>query len=318
MAGFLYPGGVLSLPREAAERLLTCEGGDPALLYLALLLRGDAGGLSWTESRLRAAWEALVRLELADPQKPPEEAPPAKPEPEGPPEYTQRDVTLRLEEERGFRVLVEELQKRLGRLLSPSDLKALLIVSDYLALPTEVILLLTGWCITQTEEGQGPGRKPTLSQIKKEAFRWHRQGVDTLDKAEALIQTLGRRQEAAARLLPLLGIHGREAVEAERRYLETWNDWGFEDGAIRLAYEKTVLKKQAMNWPYMNSILRNWNQKGLRGKEEILKAEQWKPPQAPMQAAGGQTPAPLAGERLRQDMDRLDRLLHRAADRKEE
>lgn len=317
MAGFLYPGGVLALPREAAERLLTCESGDPALLYLALLMRGDAGGLSWTEGRLRAAWEALVRLELADPQKSPQEAPPARLEPEGPPDYTQQDVSLRLEEERAFRVLVEELQKRLGRLLSPSDLKTLLILSDYLALPTEVILLLTGWCVNQTEEKQGVGRKPTLSQIKKEAFRWHRQGVDTLDKAEAHIQTLGRRQEAAGRLLPLLGIHGREAVEAERRYLEAWNDWGFEDGAIRLAYEKTVLKKQTMNWPYMNSILRSWHQKGLRGKEEIIKAEQWKPPQAPI-SAGGQNPAPAAGERLRQDMDRLDRLLHRAADRKEE
>ncbi|MBP1758369.1 MAG: replication protein dnaD [Firmicutes bacterium] len=317
MAGFLFPGGVLSLPREAAERLLNCENGDPALLYLSLLSRGDAGGLSWSAERTRVAWETLVRLELADPHKTPEKAPEAKPEPEGPPDYTQLDVALRLEEERSFRMLVEELQKRLGRLLSPADLKTLLILSDYLALPPEVILLLTGWCITQTEEKQGPGRRPTLSQIKKEAFRWHRQGVDTLDKAEEHIQTMGRRQEAASRLLPLLGIHGREAVDAERRYLETWNEWAFQDDAIRLAYEKTVLKKQAMNWPYMNSILRSWHQKGLRTKEEIINAEQWKSPEAPA-AAAGQSPAPRTGDRLRQDMDRLDRLFHRAADRKEE
>ena len=317
MAGFLFPGGVLALPREAAERLLNCENGDPALLYLALLSRGDAGGLSWPTGRMQSSWETLVRLELADPQKSPEAAPPAKLEPESPPDYTQQDVALRLEEERSFRVLVEELQKRLGRLLSPADLKTLLILSDYLALPTEVILQLTGWCITQTEDKYGPGRKPTLSQIKKEAFRWQRQGVDTLDKAEEHIQTLDRRQEAASRLLPLLGIHGREAVDAERRYLETWNDWGFEDGAVRLAYEKTVLKKQAMNWPYMNSILRSWHQKGLRAKEEILKAEQWKSPEVPASAVG-RPPAPVAGERIRQDMDRLDRLFQWATDRKEE
>ena len=99
--------------------------------------------------------------------------------------------------------------------------------------------------------------------------------------------------------------------------MESWQEWSFEDEAIRLAYEKTVLKKQAMNWPYMNSILRSWHQKGLRTKEEILKAEQWKPPQAPIAVAGRQAPAPDAGERLRQDMDRLDRLLDRVVDRKE-
>ena len=317
MAGFLFPGGVLALPKEAAERLLGCESGDPALLYLALLSRGETTGLAWETERLHRAWEALIRLELADPQKPLEEAPAAKPEPEGPPDYTQQDVSLRLEAERSFRMLVEELQKRLGRFLSPADLKTLLILSDYLALPPEVILLLTGWCIHQMEEKHGPGRRPTLSQIKKEAFRWHRQGVDSLERAEAHIQALGRRQEAANRLLPLLGIQGREAVDAERRYLESWQEWSFEDEAIRLAYEKTVLKKQAMNWPYMNSILRSWHQKGLRTKEEILKAEQWKPPQAPIAVAGRQAPAPDAGERLRQDMDRLDRLLDRVVDRKE-
>lgn len=38
---------------------------------------------------------------------------------------------------------------------------------------------------------------------------------------------------------------------------------GFDDEAIRMAYEKTVLKKRSMDWGYMNGILRRWHEKGL-------------------------------------------------------
>ena len=38
---------------------------------------------------------------------------------------------------------------------------------------------------------------------------------------------------------------------------------GFDNEALRLAYEKTVMKKQSMDWGYMNGILRRWHEKGL-------------------------------------------------------
>lgn len=308
--GFLFPGGILSLPREAAERLLAAEHGDAALLYLSLLSRGDAGGLPWPETKVQDVYEKLVNLELADPKKPASPQKEVKVEPDAPPQYGQKDVTLAMKEGSGFSFLVSEMQRCLGRFLSPADLETLLILYDYLALPPEVILLLVNWCIEKIEKKYGSGRKPTLSQIKKEAFRWHRQGVDTLESAETYLHTLHVRTEAVNRLLPLVGILGREAVEAERRYLENWGEMGFEDDAIRLAYEKTVLKKQSMNWPYMNSILRSWHQKNLHTKVEILEKEQgrWKKPQYASSAAQ-MAPTADVQDQLRQDFDRLDRLL---------
>lgn len=142
-------------------------------------------------------------------------------------------------------------------------------VYDYLALPAEVILLLVTWCVLRTEEKYGQGRKPTLPQIRSEAFRWKRQGADTPEAAEEYLKKATQLRSRGARLLPLLGVAGRGPVEAELRYLEAWADMGFEDEAVRLAYERTVLKKQAMNWPYMNSILKSWHQKGLHTVPQI-------------------------------------------------
>lgn len=311
----LFPGGVLALHREAAERLLKQGSGDAALLYLSLLSRGDAGGLSsWDARRVEEAYQELTKLQLADPARLPLPEKAEKPEPSDPPEYGTKDVAMAMKEGAAFLFLVEELQKRLGKLLSPSDLQILLTLYDYLSMPAEVILLLSSWCIEQGEKKYGEGRKPTLPQIRREAFRWHRQGIASLEAAEAHIQTLMRRGEGAEKLLPLIGIHGRGPVAAERRYLEAWAEMEFEDDAIVLAYEKTVLKKQSMNWPYMNSILKNWHQKGLHKKAEILENEQGGR-KVSTGMVGANLPSAEQKNRLRQDMDRLERLLTQSEDK---
>lgn len=300
---FLFPGGILSLPKTAASRLLEAAAPDATHLYLALLAEKSVEALHWSPERLQQAQAILVDLSLLAPEESLKGAPAEKPEPEQPPEYTARDVSLALENDGEFPALVEELQRRLGKLLSPSDLNTLLLLYDYLSLPAEVILLLTSAVTEEIKKKFGQGRRPTLTQIKTEAFRWQRNGVDTLEAAEDYLQKRTRFGEAANRLLPLLGIHGREAVAAERRYLEKWVEQGFQDDAIQLAYEKTVLKKQSMNWPYMNSILRSWHQKGFHSKQEVQEGEGYR------KKAAQTAPLAATGDRAKQDMQRLDRLL---------
>ncbi len=290
--GPLLPGGVVAMTGEAARRLMASGNGDAALLYLYLLSPGadpalvKAGGaLKWDGDRLSGAYDALVSLGLAAPLPP---AAPPVPDPldQEPPEYTAEDVTAELSDPASsFPGLVTEVQRRLGRVLSTADLKALYTLYDYLALPAEVICLLVNWSMEEYERKYGPGRRPRLSQIRKEGFAWRRMGLDTAEAAEAYLkkQTALHTREGA--VLAMLGVTGRPAVEGERRYIAAWVDMGFPDEAIRLAYERTVLKKQSMSWPYMNSILKSWHQKGLHTPEQIAAGD-----------APGPRPVPKPGE----------------------
>ncbi len=301
---FLFPGGILSLPREAASRLLQKGEGDAALLYLALL-SGQSPNLP--EDRRRKAYETLVALALADPQAESIPAKTVKPEPDEAPNYTPGDVSKALKEG-GFPRLVEELQRTLGKILSHNDLVTLLLLTDYLALPPEVILLLTAHCTEEVARKSGPGRKPTLPQLKKEAFRWHRLGIDSLEGAEAYLREREAWSRESLGLAAAVGIQGRPPIEAERRYLEAWREMGFGEEAVRLAYEKTILKKQAMNWPYLNSILKSWHQKGLHTIEQVRAedAGRWKKPNIPVKPGGESAQNPA---QLQKDFDRLDKLL---------
>ena len=105
MAGkLLYPGAILSLSADCADRLCTAGNGDAALLCLHLLRRGGAFDprraahlLHWPPDRVEGAFEALVKLDLADRSE--KVPPPAAPqEPEEPPEYTAADLTRELED----------------------------------------------------------------------------------------------------------------------------------------------------------------------------------------------------------------------------
>lgn len=321
MAGkLLFPGNILSLTAETADRLLSAGNGDAALLYLFLLRkagvfdpRAAAHSLKWDPDRLNTAFSALVGLGLAD-RAEVQETPSTPPEPDEPPEYSASDLTRELEDAASsFPGLVSEVQRRLGKILSTSDLKMLYTLYDYLSLPAEVIMLLVSHCVEEMERKYGPGRKPRLAQIRKEGFVWHRLGVDTPEAAEAHLKKLSALRTRTGEILPLLGITGRAPVEEERKYIASWVEMGFDDSSIRLAYERTVLQKQSMNWKYMNSILKSWHQKGLHTVPAIQvgDSDRGRPVTAPqpMPSAPGE-----ADRRVREDLERMREYLRQQSD----
>lgn len=308
MAQALLPGSILAMTNEAAERLLRLDSGDAALLYIHLMRRGSVQGLSWPQARLNDALEQLRSMSMA-----PAEA--MKPEPVQqelpPPEYATEDITAALSNRSGsnFPALCDEVERRLGKKLSANDLKSLFTLYDHLSLPAEVILLLVGWCTEEMERKYHAGRKPTLPFISKTGFAWARQGVDTMERAEAHIQRLTRLRSREGEVLRLLDIPLRPLVEREKTYIAAWDDMGFDNEAIRMAYEKTVMKKQSMDWGYMNAILRRWHEKGLHtavaiqsGDSDFRSAQLW----------GKKPPAPTTAQveqKARDDMDQMRRLL---------
>ena len=286
MAELLLPGDILSMTARAADRLMGAGNGDAALLYLWLLRRGGRlepeaarRALKWDVPRLEAALSALVGLGLADGTAAPEA--PARMELEGPPEYTAADITRELEDgASSFPGLVNEVQRRLGKILSTSDLKSLYTLYDYLALPAEVICLLVSWCVEEFQRKYGPGRKPRMSQIQKEGFVWRRLGVDTAQAAEAHLKKQALYRSREGEILRLLDQPPRPLVEKEQKKVAAWTDMGFADEVLRLAYEKTVYKKQKMDWDYMNGILCGWHRKNLHTLAEVEAGDRQRRPAA--------------------------------------
>lgn len=281
----LSKDAVLAIPDKDALALIRAGEGDAALLYLLLLRQGGslsakeaADALRWPVERLKKAHSALKGLGLlASSGRRKDALSPS--ERDTVPDYTAADIAREMEKPSHFSPLVSDVQRRLGKVLSSSDLKILFGIYDYLGLPAEVISMLVTHCIEESERRYGKGRKPTLRQIEREAFRWSAQEVDTPEQVAAYLKRLEERRDLRAKAARALRIADRPLVAREQSYVDSWLDMGFPPETISCAYEETVFRKGSMNWSYCNGILRSWHQKGLHTPEEVQKAEQPASPQ---------------------------------------
>lgn len=268
---------IISPDNFIADRLISAHDGDVALLYIWLSRYGEfdcnraARDLCKTAREIESAYEKLQRLELFQH----EEAPQQKlPEPEDTlPEYTAKDIIQRSAEDDGFKAVLAEAQRTLGRKLSSADMKILFGIYDYLSLPPEVIFLLLNYCVEACAAKYGHGRLPSMRSIEKEAYSWVNREIITVEQAEEFIDRAARRRSAAGKVQEALNLRGRTLSATEAKYIASWLDMGFDTDAISIAFDRTVTNTGALKWSYMNKILLSWHEKGLRTAEEIAEKD---------------------------------------------
>ena len=272
MAGYIIRDRekTLVLPCRQVDQLLQAADGDAALLYLYLMRRTDAvtaeqimQSLSMSALRLQAAQSRLEGMGLLQSQRLPVPEPARQPA-----EYTAAELGEMLRDGE-FRMLVEETERCLGKKLTTLDIKRLANLRHEVGLPADVIFLLVRHCVEEQERRFGEGRRPTVSAVEKEGYYWARRGLFDQESAARYLRTVARRREQSVQYMAAMHMGDRRSVEAEEKYIAQWMDWGFSPEMVALAYEKTVLKKQGMDWRYLNGILRRWDKEGLRTLRDV-------------------------------------------------
>ena len=277
---------------DAVNMLIEAHDGNVALLYLWLSRKDGfdpelaARELCLTRRQVEEAYEKLCRMELyaqARVQKAPELSPR-----EELPEYSAKDVTQRAQQDPVFTAVLNEAQRKLGRVLSTADIKTLFGIYDYLALPPDVIFMLLTYCIDAFAERYGSGRLPSMRSIEKEAYSWANKEILTIEQAEELIKSAAERRSDVGKLKTLLGIGGRELTATETKYINSWLDMGTPAELIEVAYDRTVTNTGSLKWNYMNKILQSWHDKGIRTVADIGEKDAYKPrtkPDAPVHSS---------------------------------
>ena len=189
------------------------------------------------------------------------------------PVYSAQDLAQLLEDDRSFRMLIPQVEEKLGRRLKTADLQILAGLYDDMGMPADVIYLLVNHCIARSEERYGPGRRPTLRQIEKEGYYWARQGLFDQDSAARYLKTWREKQQGQAAYMQVLGLGQRRPVASEEKYISDWMDKGFPPETVALAYDKTVFYKKQLEWRYLNGILRRWHENGWHTPEEVQQGD---------------------------------------------
>ncbi len=261
----------VNISRDHARKLLAMGSSDAAIVYLYLGcgnapeqaeqdLKMSPGRISCATATLRqmGLWEEPKKVMIPTGERP---------------NYTEHDVLEAMDADMDFRSLYGEVQRLLGKSLNTEELKILLGFVRYLGLSIDVISVLVNYC-KERQRQKGVGRTPSLRMIEKEAYAWAEKGIDTMEEAAAYIQSRNAFNTRMEHIRHLVQIRGRWLTPAEERYAQSWSDMGFDDEAIRMAYERTCINTGGMKWPYMNSILKRWHEAGLHTAEQVLEGDQ--------------------------------------------
>ena len=127
------------------------------------------------------------------------------------------------------------------------------------------------------------------------------------ESAAGYIKKCQRRREALPQPMSLLRLGDRAPSPGEEAYLLSWNDMGFENEVIELAYDKTILKCKELKWPYMNKILCSWHQKGLHTLAEVKAGDRPAGVKTGSGAPPRRAPGPEEQAAVRADMERMER-----------
>lgn len=181
------------------------------------------------------------------------------------PDYVFTSQRLAVDEK--LKILVGEAQTALGKVLSNSDIATLLMLKDTCGLPLDVIIMLIQYCISID--------KGNMRAIEKIGIGWADEGIDTLEAADDKIRRVKQMNKNFSIVSSAFGLKNvGSPTKKQLEYSEKWvGEWKFSSEMLREAYERCVDSKGAMNFSYIDGILKRWNSNGIRNKKELEKFE---------------------------------------------
>lgn len=175
---------------------------------------------------------------------------------------TNEQIEKRAKEDPEIRFMLNQAQEKLGRTIGYDSQATLLMICDTYGLPVEVLLMLIEYCVSIG--------KSAISYIEKAAKSWSEREIDSIEKADEQIQILRRCEGLWKQLCSMTGISTPRPTSSQSAYLREWStSLGFDIEMIYLAYEEMANHTEKVSFPYMNKILANWHESGIKTPQQL-------------------------------------------------
>lgn len=150
-------------------------------------------------------------------------------------------------------------EQYLAKTLTPTEMQKIFFFYDELHMSADLIEYLVEYCVSR-------GRK-SMRYIETVALAWTRGGVTTVEMAR---DASSRFSKDYYTILKAMGISGRNPVENEISYIDTWRKtYGFDLELIQEACSRTVLSTGQPSFQYADKILSGWKKKNVHTLEDV-------------------------------------------------
>lgn len=152
--------------------------------------------------------------------------------------------------------IAELLRAIQGVIINPNNyiVNSVIWIYEYLGLKTEVIMTLLTYCSTID--------KVNTNYIEELARKWAEKEIDTLEKSQEEAARLFELRSYTSRIMKIF--HISRITPNIKKMIESCHQAGYNMEMIQYAYEITIENTGDFSFPYINKILNNWIEKGIR------------------------------------------------------
>ena len=172
----------------------------------------------------------------------------------------------RVNELRQDQAIVELLfvaEQYIGKPLSSNEMRRILYFYDVISMTPDLIQYLIEYCVSH-------GHK-SVRYMEKVALAWKEEGITTVKQA----QDNAEKRSCYYQILKAMGITGRNPVDEEITYMNTWiHDYGFSLDIISEACGRTVMKTGQGSFQYTERILSGWKDQNVHTLSDIQKLDE--------------------------------------------
>ena len=191
--------------------------------------------------------------------------------------------------------LLQCIESLLSRPVTAVESKTVIQILEYLKMPADVVLMAVDYCVSIG--------KMSARYLEKTCAAWADNGILTHDLAEQYLTFLKQSKSHEAIIRKITGIETRNFTENEKTFIRRWFDeYQFDEEMITLAYERMIRFIGKISFPYLNTILTSWFEKGYRHPEDINEEKREK--------------VSSISEKPTYDLDELERFWEHAPDMK--
>lgn len=178
-----------------------------------------------------------------------------------PPRVSAGEVMNEMKVNPAMKDTVSMAEQLLERPLSSREISSIYDFMSWYGMDGNLVLMLLEYCVSID--------KKNFAYIEKVAESWHREGINDIKSAEAVIKRATEEKKFASQCMKIFGLE-RGFSSSELKYVNSWKtDYGFTASMVECAYEVTVKNTGKLAFAYMNKVLTSWHQKGIKTPKDI-------------------------------------------------
>ena len=177
-------------------------------------------------------------------------------------------VQDRIKNDQELNDLVKTVESMFGGRITPSIRNIIVSCIDDYDMETPVVAMMFQYCASE-------GKK-SVYYIDSLAKDWAENGITDYASAEIKLAELADSNQAWNKVSSICGMPERRSPsDKEKVFVNTWiNEWHVSDDLIREAYNRSADNTGKMSLPYMNKVLKSWQDHRLYTIEDVRREDE--------------------------------------------